>query len=117
VTRPLSVELPGIERAAKSPMSCENDEIHDAKRRETTYGYARGVDGVNTTELPRAGTRTRAAQVVKRATAPAPNGLAAWPSATARCGTVGATLARAGSRRQGGRRYAAAESGKRVTPG
>jgi len=52
VTRPFSVELPGIERAAISPMTCGNDEIHDAKQRETTYGYARGVDGVNTTELP-----------------------------------------------------------------
>jgi hypothetical protein len=86
------------------------------KEREATCGYGRGVDGVNTAEPPQSWYLDRAAQVTG-ATAPAPNGLAACPSAAARCGTVGATLARAGSRRHGGRRYTAAESGKRVTPG
>jgi hypothetical protein len=46
--RPFPVELPGIELAAKRPMNCGNAENHDAKVRETTCGYVKGVDAVNT---------------------------------------------------------------------
>lgn len=41
------VELPGIEPAAEMVLTCGNAEFEYAKRRETTCGYAKGVDGVN----------------------------------------------------------------------
>jgi hypothetical protein len=41
------VEPPGIEPAAEIIVTCGNAENNDAKRRETTCGYAKGVDGVN----------------------------------------------------------------------
>ena len=44
------VELPGIEPATENPLTCGNVASDDAKQRETTCGYARGVDGANTTK-------------------------------------------------------------------
>jgi hypothetical protein len=41
-----SVELPGIEPVAEL-LACGNVETDDAKVRETTCGYAIGVDGIN----------------------------------------------------------------------
>jgi hypothetical protein len=42
------VELPGIEPIPKIDLSWDNSGIDDAKQRETTCGYAEGVDGINT---------------------------------------------------------------------
>jgi hypothetical protein len=42
------VELPGIEPDTKSGVTCGNAKVDDAKRRETTCGYAKDVDGINT---------------------------------------------------------------------
>jgi hypothetical protein len=41
------VELPGIEPASEIVLTCVNVEPDDAKRRETTWEYAKGVDRVN----------------------------------------------------------------------
>jgi hypothetical protein len=43
-----SVELPGIEPVTETNVTCGNAETNYAKLRETTCGYAKGVDGVNT---------------------------------------------------------------------
>ena len=46
------VELPGIEPGTKIVLTCRDAEIdyaNDAKIREKTCVYAKGVDGVNTT--------------------------------------------------------------------
>jgi hypothetical protein len=48
LTSTFSVELPGIEPAPKSQLSCANADSDDAKQRETTCDYAKGVDGINT---------------------------------------------------------------------
>ena len=52
--RPYLVELPGLERAAKSRVSWGNGENYDAKRCEKTCGYAERVDAINiiTAALP-----------------------------------------------------------------
>jgi len=42
------VELPGIELATEIALSCGNAAADDAKTRETTWEYAKGIDGVNT---------------------------------------------------------------------
>jgi hypothetical protein len=42
------VELPGIEPATEIALTWVDVEFDYAKRRETTCGYAKGVDGVNT---------------------------------------------------------------------
>jgi hypothetical protein len=42
------VELPGIELGAYIELTCRNAELDYAKVRETTCGYGKGVDGVNT---------------------------------------------------------------------
>ena len=42
----LPVELPGIEPATEMASNCENAESDDAKVRDTTCGYAEGVDRV-----------------------------------------------------------------------
>ena len=41
-------ELPGIERTPEIALACRNTQVDDAKLRETTFGYAKGVDGINT---------------------------------------------------------------------
>jgi hypothetical protein len=41
------VELPGIEPASENDLTCGHIGTDDAKVRETTCGYATGVDGVN----------------------------------------------------------------------
>ena len=52
--RPFPVELPGIEPATKIALSCGNAGTERktrkyVKRRKTTCGYAKGVDGINMT--------------------------------------------------------------------
>jgi hypothetical protein len=42
------VELPGIEPATEMALTCGNVGNDYAKQREMTWGYAKGVDGVNT---------------------------------------------------------------------
>jgi hypothetical protein len=45
------VELPGIEPVIETNVTCGNAKLttrNNAKLRETTCGYAKGVDGVNT---------------------------------------------------------------------
>ncbi len=69
------VELPGIEPSAKSRVSCEYAEFttrNDAKVRETTCGYAKGVDAVNTPK-PSPPLLTDPRGPVAGATEPAPN--------------------------------------------
>jgi hypothetical protein len=41
------VELPGIEPGVKIALNCEDAGLAYAKRRQTTCGYAGGVDGIN----------------------------------------------------------------------
>jgi hypothetical protein len=42
------VELQRIEPATEIALTCRNSESEDSKGRESTCGYAKGVDGVNT---------------------------------------------------------------------
>lgn len=51
ISAALPVELPGIEPVIETNVTCANAELttrNNAKLRETTCGYAKGVDGVNT---------------------------------------------------------------------
>ena len=41
------MELPGIEPATETALTWVNVEFDYAKLRETTWGYAKGVDAVN----------------------------------------------------------------------
>jgi hypothetical protein len=47
VTSCFVVQLPGIEPVAEMALTCGNVETANAKVRETTWGYAKGVDDVN----------------------------------------------------------------------
>jgi hypothetical protein len=48
LTSYFSVELPGIEPGPKGCVTWGNTGFDDAKRRDATWGYAEGVDGINT---------------------------------------------------------------------
>jgi hypothetical protein len=53
LTSVFMVELPGIEPGGKRALTRGDADLatrNNAKVRETTCGYARGVDGVNTTK-------------------------------------------------------------------
>ncbi len=64
------VELPGIEPVPEIKLTCGITKSHYAKRRESTWEYPKGVDGVNTQEHLPSRDPEFADQVAARAFAP-----------------------------------------------
>ena len=64
------VELPGFEPAAENAVTCGDAGSDYAKARETTCGYARGVDGVNKPPPPGRYSDPHDTKVIERSTVP-----------------------------------------------